>query len=63
MKSDYPLYAGGSAVYYYDLGNLIGKRDCGVQMDMNDATFRRTVLVVEDEPVNSQLLGFILSEE
>ena len=32
-------------------------------MDMNDVTFRRTVLVVEDEPVNSQLLGFILSEE
>ena len=32
-------------------------------MDMNDATFRRTVLVVEDEQVNSQLLGFILSEE
>ncbi len=32
-------------------------------MEMNDATFRRTVLVVEDEQVNSQLLGFILSEE
>ena len=32
-------------------------------MDMNDATFRRTVMVVEDELVNSQLLGFILSEE
>jgi len=30
---------------------------------MNDATFRRTVMVVEDELVNSQLLGFILSEE
>ena len=32
-------------------------------MDMDDATFRRTVMVVEDELVNSQLLGFILSEE
>jgi len=32
-------------------------------LDMNDATFRRTVMVVEDELVNSQLLGFILSEE
>lgn len=32
-------------------------------MDINDETFRRTVLVVEDELVNSQLLGFILSEE
>ena len=30
---------------------------------MDDATFRRTVMVVEDELVNSQLLGFILSEE
>ncbi|MBR4120788.1 MAG: response regulator, partial [Spirochaetales bacterium] len=32
-------------------------------MDINEGTFRRTVLVVEDELVNSQLLGFILSEE
>ncbi|MBR4427553.1 MAG: response regulator, partial [Spirochaetales bacterium] len=32
-------------------------------MDINGESFRRTVLVVEDELVNSQLLGFILSEE
>ena len=32
-------------------------------MDINEGTFRRTVLVVEDELVNSQLLGYILSEE
>ncbi|MBR2282220.1 MAG: response regulator, partial [Spirochaetales bacterium] len=33
-------------------------------IDKDDSSsFRRTVLVVEDEPVNSQLLGFILSDE
>ena len=43
--------------------NRAAWKEFPIYMDINGESFRRTVLVVEDELVNSQLLGFILSEE